>query len=75
MDERIASDARFAALAKVRQARMLSPEMKFRAGADLFEEACQWTLAGIANRFPEASETERGERLRRQLNLTKRLRP
>jgi hypothetical protein len=72
MDERIASDARFAALAKVRQARMLSPEMKFRAGAELFEEACQWTLAGIANRFPESSESERRKKLLWQLNLTKR---
>jgi hypothetical protein len=72
MDERIASDARFSALAKVRQARMLSPEMKFRAGADLFEEACQWTLAGIANRFPEATEAERREKLRWQLNPSQR---
>jgi hypothetical protein len=51
MDERIASDARFANLAKVRQARRMTPEMRFRAGSDLFEEACQWTLAGISARF------------------------
>ncbi|MEY5013623.1 MAG: hypothetical protein RLY69_1338, partial [Verrucomicrobiota bacterium] len=30
MDERIASDARFADLAKVRQARRMTPEMRFR---------------------------------------------
>jgi hypothetical protein len=73
MDERIASDARFATLAKVRQARLFSPEMKFRAGSDLFEEACQWTLAGIAARFPDATESERREKLRRQLKLGERL--
>lgn len=67
MKDVIASDARFADLAKVRQARRLSPEMKFRAGSDLFEEACQWTLAGIAARFPEATEVERREKLRRYL--------
>lgn len=72
MNEEIASDARFADLAKVRQARRLSPEMKFRAGSDLFEEACQWTLAGIAARFPEATESERREKLRRYLKLADR---
>jgi hypothetical protein len=69
MDERIANDARFADLAKVRQARLLSPEMKFRAGSDLFEDACQWTLAGIAASFPEATEEERRDKLRRRLKL------
>lgn len=69
MDERIADDARFADRAKVRQARMLSPEMKFRAGADLFEEACQWTLAGITKRFPGISDSERREKLRTYLKL------
>jgi hypothetical protein len=64
METEIASDARFADLAKVRQARLLSPEMKFRAGADLFEEACQWSLAGLAVRYPEATEAERREKLR-----------
>lgn len=69
MDDRIADDARFALLAKVRQARMLTPETKFRAGSDLFDEACLWTLAGISARYPEASEDEKLERLRRQLQL------
>jgi hypothetical protein len=75
MDERIASDARFADLAKVRQARRLSPEMKFRAGSDLFEEACQWTLAGIRARFPHASDSEHREKLRRYLELNKACEP
>lgn len=75
MDDRIASDARFADLAKIRQARLLSPEMKFRAGSDLFEKACQWTLAGIAARFPNANEAERRDKLRRLLELGEKARP
>lgn len=71
MDEQIASDARFADLAKVRQARRLSPEMKFKAGSDLFEEACQWTLAGIRSRFPHASDSECREKLRCYLEFNK----
>lgn len=75
MNEGIASDARFADLAKVRQARRLSPEMKFRAGGDLFEEACLWSLAGIAARFPKATESERREKLRQYLKLAESERP
>ncbi len=45
----------------------MTPWMKFRAGADLFEEACLWTLAGIKNQFPEFTESERREELRRRL--------
>ena len=73
MDDRIADDARFSLLAKVRQARLLSPGSKFRAGSDLFEEACQWTLAGITARFPHANEAEKREKLRKQLELADRL--
>lgn len=75
VESHIASDARFADLAKVRQARMMSPGMKFRAGGDLFEEACQWSLAGIAARFPEATESERREKLRRLLKLVDQRQP
>lgn len=51
----------------------MSPEMKFRAGADLFEEACLWTLAGIAAKFPHFTESERRRELRRRLELAERL--
>jgi hypothetical protein len=56
----------------VRQARLLAPESKFRAGSDLFEEACQWTLTGIAARFPHANDAEKREKLRKRLNLADR---
>ena len=63
----IASDARFAERAKIRQARAMPPWLKFRAGADLFEEACLWTLAGIKAQHPGFTEFQRHEELRRRL--------
>lgn len=69
MEESIRQDALAADLAKVRQARAMSPGMKFRAGCDLFEEACRWTLAGIAAQFPEMDESSRLAELRRRLAL------
>lgn len=75
MDAAIMSDARFAERAKIRQARAMSPWMKFRAGADLFEEACLWTLAGIKTQFPGFTESERREELRRRLDRSERHSP
>lgn len=48
----------------------MPPGMKFRAGADLFEEACQWTLAGIAHQFPDLDEEGRLKELRRRLAIS-----
>lgn len=67
MQPDIEADARFADMAKIRQARAMSPAEKFLAGAELFEEACEWTLAGIAARFPHLSESQRMEKLIRNL--------
>jgi hypothetical protein len=72
MEDFIRSDARASDLAKVRQARAMSPAMKFRAGYDLFEEACRWTHAGIASQFPELDESGRLAELRRRLALADR---
>jgi len=69
METSIQNDARAADLAKVRQARRMSPEMKFRAGSELFEEACRWTMAGIAHQFPDLDEAGRMKELRRRLAL------
>lgn len=63
MEAKILSDARFVNRAKIRQAKAMSPEMKFRAGGDLFEEACQWSLAGLAHRFPNLDQTALQEKL------------
>lgn len=73
MSSTITNDARAADLAKVRQARMMSPVMKFRAGGDLFEEACRWTLAGIAHQHPDWNEAERIKELRRRLDLSNKI--
>lgn len=73
MEDRIADDARFALLAKVRQARMMSGEAKFLAGFELFREACDWCLAGIAAQNPEASEAEKQKELQRRLRLAERI--
>lgn len=48
------------------QARSMSIAEKFRAGGDLFDDACRWTLAGIKAQFPGISPSEaRAELLRR----------
>lgn len=57
MEAKILSDVRFVSRAKIQQARAMSPEMKFRAGGDLFEEACQWSLAGLSYRFPDLDKS------------------
>ena len=64
-DDSIASDALFVLRAKVRQARTMSEEAKFKAGGDLFEDACLWSLAGMALRFPEVSAEARHDKLRK----------
>ncbi|MCW1926570.1 hypothetical protein OKA05_28720 [Luteolibacter arcticus] len=69
MEATIRQDALATDLAKVRQARAMSPEMKFRAGYELFEEACRWSLAGIASQFPDMDESSRLAELRRRLAL------
>ncbi|BDS07224.1 hypothetical protein NT6N_22640 [Oceaniferula spumae] len=54
---------------KVEQARRMSLQEKFLAGADLFEEACRWTMIGIKNQFPDYTEEEQKAELRRRLDL------
>ena len=58
---------------EVLEARAMTPEEKFFLGQQLFEAACRITLAGIANQFPDASEAERTEILRKRLELQRRL--
>jgi hypothetical protein len=55
------------------QARKLSPVEKALAGQRLFESACRITLAGIRHQFPQASEEECVEILRKRLILQRRL--
>ena len=55
--------------AKVEQARRMSIMEKFLAGADLFEEACRWTMIGIKNQFPDYTEQEQKAELRRRIEM------
>jgi len=50
------------------QARRMSPAEKFRAGGDLFDEACRWTMAGIRLDFPGISEEDALKELRRRVD-------
>ena len=70
MHEAIAEMARVSDLLKVRRARRMTPRERFLAGAELFEDACQWSLAGIARRHPGMTEAERMEELKRLLRTT-----
>jgi len=72
MEQSIMADAVAAEQAKVRQARRMTPEMKFRAGSELFEEACRWSLAGISRQLPHLDEAGRMKELRRRLELVER---
>ena len=54
---------------KVAQARRMPLAEKFLAGADLFEEACRWTMMGIRNQFPDFNGEEQRAELRRRLEM------
>jgi hypothetical protein len=51
----------------IEQARRMTPAQKFRAGGDLFDQACRWTLAGIRHQYPGISDADALEELRRRL--------
>lgn len=71
-DSTIAKQARAADLAKVRRARAMTPFEKFDAGSSLFEEACEWSLAGIASQHPDWNAARREKELRRRIKLSSR---
>lgn len=73
MDERIADDARFALLAKVRQARMMSGEEKILAGMRLFSGVCDRMKEGIRDERPAAAEEEVHRLLLQRLAKLRRL--
>jgi hypothetical protein len=58
---------------RVQRARRMTSEQKFLAGAELFEEACQITMAGIRHQHPEADEQRVREILAERLELRQRL--
>ena len=58
---------------RVIRARNASPEHKFLAGEELFEYACEITLAGIRHQNPEFSDEDCHRELNRRLELRKRM--
>ncbi|MDA7888656.1 hypothetical protein N9A86_04690 [Akkermansiaceae bacterium] len=71
-DEQIQEDARACLESKVRQAQRMTPKERFFAGAELFEDACEITLAGIRARHPDWGKEELMEELRRIIKLDSR---
>lgn len=51
----------------IEQARQMTPWQKFRAGGDLFDDACRWTLAGIRHQNPGFTHEQAMEELRHRI--------
>jgi hypothetical protein len=49
------------------QARQMTPSQKLRAGGDLFDDACRWTIAGIRNQHPDFTLRQVLDELRRRI--------
>jgi hypothetical protein len=73
MDARIADDARFALLAKVRQARRMSAEERILAGMRLFSAVCERMKEGLRDERPGVGEEEVHRLLLRRLAKLRRL--
>ena len=58
---------------EIEEARKMSPQQKLRAGADLFDYACQITLAGIRFENPGITYERALQILRERLELGRRL--
>ena len=69
-DEEIWREAKACDARKLAQARRMTPAERFFAGAELFEEACQITLAGIRAQYPGRSEDSHRSELKRLLKLS-----
>jgi hypothetical protein len=51
------------------QARRMTGSQKLRAGGDLFDDACRWTLAGIRRQHPEFTPAQALDELRRRIAI------
>jgi hypothetical protein len=58
---------------KVRHARVMSQEHRFLVGAELFDLACKFTVAGIRDMHPEADEERVRELLAERIALGRRM--
>lgn len=73
MTAEIQAEAREQRRRKIAQARRMSSRERLFAGAELFEMACEVSLAGLKSQHPKASENELLEELRRLVNLREKL--
>jgi len=71
-DEEIRLEAKACDARKLEQAKRMTPAERFFAGAGLFEDACRITLAGIRAQYPDRTEEEHLEELKRLLKLSER---
>ncbi|MEM9080727.1 MAG: hypothetical protein AAGC74_08570 [Verrucomicrobiota bacterium] len=69
-EELIRLQAKIVSEEKLKQAQSMSPTERFKAGAELFEEACQRSLAGIRFRNPGISEADAQSKLSELIALT-----
>ncbi len=73
MNDRIADDARFALLAKVRQVRMMSGEERMVSGIQMFAGVCERMKEGIREDHPAAGGDEVHSLLLQRLAKIRRL--
>jgi hypothetical protein len=53
----------------IEQARRMTSTQKLRAGGDLFDDACRWTLAGIRRDHPGISDEQAIAELKRRVAM------
>lgn len=68
-DEEIRQDAKACDSRKLAQAMRMTPAERFFAGAELFEQACEVTLAGIRMQYPQRTPEEHREELRNRIRM------
>ena len=69
-DEEIRLAAKACDARKLAQAMRMTPAERFFAGAELFEQACDITLAGIRAQYPDQSDGFHLTELKRLLKLS-----
>ncbi len=73
-DEQIRAEAKACDARKLEQAKRMTPTERFLAGAELFEEACEVTLAGIRHQYPHWTEAQHRQELRDRIAQAESLR-
>jgi hypothetical protein len=73
MQPDIESDARFADMAKIRQARAMSPAEKFLAGPRLFYGVCERMKEGLRDENPGCDEETIHQLLRKRFQILRKL--